>query len=884
MHRLAWMGVLAACHSPPVVRAAPPRTVVASTPMPEAHLFLPDRLGGYWVVVGSDGQGYVVVGTMRLDTSAEHHWADDAFATQIAASAEVADGVFVFAAKDGSVARAHGFLGALERLGEIPRGITVTGPSHGRLAVVDELGRAWSTDGSKPIARLATPEGTALDIAFADAQRGAVIVDGGALFVTSDRAQTWSPVDLGSDAAIALERQVDDAHPADYVLAVKTTSGMRSLYRTSVSTREVHLGRIDTARVSERLAHASRVLAAMRAGDPATYGLVDNVVVRTDPATRAELTHSDQLDGSECSLLAWGPRVIAACAKPALHAWSSGDGQHFTPLELGADVVPRSVMWSDDGIHAIAEAACRGDHPIVPDKREAACVRDARGWHTLVIDRADIRLPHGKLVLFHHDAGVLDLETNTYTATPLDAVVDHGVTNDLQWVGNGLGAVVDEPAGPDGRVTRSWYVRGPIGGPYTHTRLPVAAKHVSFADDHRGMVAGDTLDTVWRTVDGGASWQHVAPPVDGDARRIALDLYGGFWRRTEGLQCRDAGCWVGGVLVMEGWGPLAASHASVILARRPPAVVQPPTISMFTYLLRPTGCTTTRPAPARDTRQLDGPQGPATVALTARDHKTSVELAWKDKRGVARTSGPSTLAFDGDARFVLRATTSRGAWLERCSGATYDRACTVLWAAAGGAIAPVVELSVEQLAFTNTVVPARDGGVVAMLYAYVADRQWLDLLVRVAPTGKVELRWLRWTRPPRALSATHDPPQHRGLATYQGKLGYVFADLHDEAWLRFISLDRGLFADPINVPWASSSISAKCSTAMSYGVELFEPASLSTDGGSLVRARLTPAGWCAIDAQPWTVTELLEPIVPAARSIAVHAGTLTGDDFTCRLP
>lgn len=131
MSRWAGLAVaVVACSAPPP-HVAGIRSIEAS-PLPgpaPARVIVPGHLGAYWPIVGSDGTTYVVAGTFRVDVSGDTKFAEDAFATAIAASAEVADGAWLFAAVDGSVARAPTFLGKLERIGEVPRSIKAVGPS-----------------------------------------------------------------------------------------------------------------------------------------------------------------------------------------------------------------------------------------------------------------------------------------------------------------------------------------------------------------------------------------------------------------------------------------------------------------------------------------------------------------------------------------------------------------------------------------------------------------------------------------------------------------------------------------------------------------------------------------------------------------------------------
>jgi hypothetical protein len=62
----------------------------------------------------------------------------------------------------------------------------------------------------------------------------------------------------------------------------------------------------------------------------------------------------------------------------------------------------------------------------------------------------------------------------------------------------------------------------------TSHRLPSDAYEVAFVDRRRGVAAGATAESLWRTSDGGARWQKVVLPVEGSASRISFLRY---WSR-----------------------------------------------------------------------------------------------------------------------------------------------------------------------------------------------------------------------------------------------------------------------------------------------------------------------------------------------------------------
>jgi hypothetical protein len=132
----------------------------------------------------------------------------------------------LFLAVDGTVARARSFLGPLEPLGHVPqpenRMVGSPTASQGRLAIRtrDPDASLWTTDGSTPVTPAHDlPPGIVVSAAFADADHGMIVMEGGALFLTRDGMRSFVRVDLG-DAAAASVAAMDGA------LYVTTSSGV----------------------------------------------------------------------------------------------------------------------------------------------------------------------------------------------------------------------------------------------------------------------------------------------------------------------------------------------------------------------------------------------------------------------------------------------------------------------------------------------------------------------------------------------------------------------------------------------------------------------------------------------------------------------------------
>jgi hypothetical protein len=170
----------------------------------------------------------VVAGSLRAELTADGvALADDRFEFRIMAAvrATPAGAAWLFLAADGTVARASSFLGPLEPLGHVPqledRTLDSLTASQGRLAIAtrDPHASLWTTDGSAPVAPAHDlPPGNVVSAAFADADHGMIVVEGGALFLTRDGMRSFARIDLG-DAAAATVAAMDGA------LYVMTSSG-----------------------------------------------------------------------------------------------------------------------------------------------------------------------------------------------------------------------------------------------------------------------------------------------------------------------------------------------------------------------------------------------------------------------------------------------------------------------------------------------------------------------------------------------------------------------------------------------------------------------------------------------------------------------------------
>lgn len=128
-------------------------------------------------------------------------WADTGFLGVISGYTATPTG-WLFVDSLGVVATSRTFLGEPRRLPPLPDRLHAVVAGEGVLTVADAAGRYWWSTGGA-MRPLTHPAGALLSAAFLDPQHGAAIVEGGALWTTSDGAVTWSPVDTQDTLAAA---------------------------------------------------------------------------------------------------------------------------------------------------------------------------------------------------------------------------------------------------------------------------------------------------------------------------------------------------------------------------------------------------------------------------------------------------------------------------------------------------------------------------------------------------------------------------------------------------------------------------------------------------------------------------------------------------------
>lgn len=172
-----------------------------SSDAPTRFLWLPEGRPRF---IGRDPEGFdnVSLGRLRLQVrDDEVRVADDSFAESIAVAAHVARG-WVFVAADGTSARADTFVGPLSVLGRRlcfggTRDEYEANPQHGRIAVTDCDGGAWSSDGGDFERIAALGREPVQDVFFTSERHGAALTRDGVVRCTRDGGARWEVVPTG---------------------------------------------------------------------------------------------------------------------------------------------------------------------------------------------------------------------------------------------------------------------------------------------------------------------------------------------------------------------------------------------------------------------------------------------------------------------------------------------------------------------------------------------------------------------------------------------------------------------------------------------------------------------------------------------------------------
>jgi hypothetical protein len=664
--RIAWLGLVIACATP----SPPPRIVAPPPPVPPPPA-PPVRgvvarpipvIDAPRVVEDHPKRISVVAGSLRAELTPDGvALAQDQLGFAVIAAAHVAGG-WVFVAADGTVVRADNFLGPLVRLGEVPREPwkPVAMPATcGRVAVGggDVL---YSSDGG-PLVASKLP-GDVIGAAFADARRGMVVVDGGALYETRDAGATFSRVDLGDDAAATVRCEAGalrvDTLAASLGFAPDGTRAPSPPAPAAPLAADLRFA-VERA-VLRAYPEVAEQLGGVRARDgSAMFFKGDRLVpLLPDDPDRHRVRH--------CKAAPWGDGLALVCDRK-LYRVDSG-GEH-----LVADDVASPVL-SDDGRHAMWDCSPPSPRGAPPTARTRCVYNDGK------VSRGpghfSVAVMHGAQVVDGHwdKLDIVDIDTGAAVRT-VAITQPPGTTRFELFRRSGDGSIVFADASALAGTTTVRVVLA--GGDASYLALPAGATRSGFADARRGIAAGYDLAKLWRTDDGGAHWLPLAVEVDGELL-ARPERYGTSWLPAWSLDCTRDRCIVDGRVAVD-FDVLPHDAPRVIASRLTIAAPSaPPAAPSFACKLG-----ASRPGPARtDTGdqlerghlRYDTPSARIDVAIAG----TSWAASWegRDLAGAYRARSAGTLPQLDHATYELRHVSRHGVVVTRNGDA--------IWLPAGG--------------------------------------------------------------------------------------------------------------------------------------------------------------------------------------------------------
>ena len=500
------------------------------------------------VEVLPDGTRRVVFGGLRATVrGAVVRWGDGEFAAAIRVTGHCPRG-WIFVAADGAAARSDEFLAPLERLDDVPDGrviepeATVTVLSPGRAMFSTYSGAWWTTDGREPLRRVeALPPGLALAAGFVDSDHGALRAlyhrreklyrtdDGGAHWARDRHARKALTAAFAPPAEVddhaALRRSLTQAlwaarpHLTGSGVGVWLADG-RTLLDDRDHTHDDEPSFIEVDR------HSSRVLG--RVGFDAAFGF--------------DLDDPRGIDLDDQLLQIRLPHGVGT-ALTALPGVNEREVVPAEPLYL-ADAPAFAPRQTHYAAHLVAYRA-----PAT--EREAPVL--------VRVSTADARV------------------TAYRTSPPTRLALCARALPDVMVSVTGALALVDGARPPH-------LVHGMIDDEELSVRpLPETARPGVFAVRRRGVAWGAHLGDVWRTLDGGALWERLPLPLDGDPARLvetaprasplhcgATAPYAVYRSAADAApRCDETGCILPGGVVMRGWGPVVRVAVRAIAARTP---------------------------------------------------------------------------------------------------------------------------------------------------------------------------------------------------------------------------------------------------------------------------------------------------------------------------
>lgn len=634
---------------------------------------------------------------------------------------------WLFLTRRGRVFFSQRFLGALRPV-DVPRfsyggsesTVLDTSPSHGALAWIDAVDRAWvaTERGASSI-----DIGPARAIAFASpSHAGLVMRDGRLLALDGSR---WIPLDLQGLAA-------SDVSANEGKLVVRTSGGLRELRPDRTLAAIVHsvepqlsheqqfaLVRAITARWPRALAsvHESGTLRSK----PAVA--VGRDLVRFDGESGALLSvHHDVLPSARCVLDEWGEHVALTCSESNIDAlFSPTRGLIESPF---AGVEGR-VLLSDDGLHALSREPCASAVDRARARTEQGlCAWGPWGrWRThprwsaidqLIAVRGATALVTGRssvVAVFDLDRQSVEPIGAESSASPEPVAVSGAIGADASIAL--LAQRADQPA----EVTLIAHgARRRLDAPLPE--MPFAS--IALVDEHRLLVSDTTAETV-RYFDAPANeWRPLVVPVEAAAEQLGSTPSAPVAWACASDGCRSERAWVG-------YGPAPMDDVVIFdgVATQPQEFPDEPVLGAQ----RPT-CWSEAPVRGAEPGEELTHWGRDRIVATVEPTGVHLELWWSTDDAPSRrmrASGTVPLratryATDmaPNAGWRVAMGTERFALIERCVSGGQRRVCERWIATASAGLRPLDGL--ERYSHTAVALRREDGAVALFAEGVLFDQ------------------------------------------------------------------------------------------------------------------------------------------------------------------
>lgn len=581
--------ILTACSGASVaVVTAPPRPAPAA---PSAPTEVIER----WCetpVEAVDESHFFVCGRRAEVRDGRVSFGDEAFEHPYLKAVQASDGWVFYSVVDGLVARADAFTEVLRPLGRFASGATAAEPSRGRAAFVARSS-LWLSDG-RTISRAEVP-GAVASAAFSDAMSGAAALADGSLLITRDGGARWTPVDLGGDRALRV--WFDDGLRVKLALRdvmLGADGGLTTAPRAALA-RDAEASGVEAVQAIVRESGATFSRVHLGGG---AWAALDRASMRVHDSRGAErsyeLATERRFADPPTPFVRWGDDLAVTLAAGQSSVWHrlGSDGRMsliFGPGGFASSTfLQRGVVWSDDGRHLARMGPCPTARPSEREEDEEEPSRSSFGddsgerrdapptvmcaledgvrrWREVSlpdVDAAGVRWSvagmHGALALLSNELDATEyavFDTASGAKSPVLAADPSVHITSLRWARDGSLVGGGERCA-DG--CEPVVLRGASGRPLAVTRAPGAVGAVEFVDADRGLALAPDFTTLWRTRDGGESWEVVASDIAHERND------------TPSVVCDPDGCNVGVTMRVRGWGPINAPSRMVLATRDVP--------------------------------------------------------------------------------------------------------------------------------------------------------------------------------------------------------------------------------------------------------------------------------------------------------------------------